>query len=404
MTPSNDHQRPTDDLTTAPGEPVFEPLRPTSSETAPAAETAADPVQTAVDAVSFTGRTGGRSKLRVGVVSGAAVALAVGAVATSFAASPAPTTSGTTSGTVPSGQGSTSALLAPIVLGEPGGDLGGDVDLGRFGGPGGFREITIAAISGSSITLTTDDGWTRTVTVDGDVELTKGGQAIALGGLAVGDQVRFRQTRNDDGTYTVEAIAVVVPSVRGEVSEVSASGFKVTTRDGSVWTITVDGSTEYQYGQGDGTLADVQDGDKVLVLGESSGDNALRALTVQVAGDRAVGTVQSKTDSTIVIEARDGSTVTLHVDGNTVYRVAGVEDADLGDVAVDMAIGVSGRERADGSIDADAIVAGQGGLGRGRGGPGIFKGPGGRGWGEFDHDASDDGGTATPSPSPSAGS
>ncbi len=332
------------------------------------------------------------------------MALAVGAVATSFAASPAPTTSGTTSGTVPSGQGSTSALLAPIVLGEPGGDLGGDLDLGRFGGPGGFREITITAISGSSITLTTDDGWTRTVTVDGDVELTKGGQAIALGDLAVGDQVRFRQTRNDDGTYTVEAIAVVVPSVRGEVSEVGATGFKVTTRDGSVWTITVDGSTEYQYGQGDGTLADVQNGDKVLVLGESSGDNALRALTVQVAGDRAVGTVQSKTDSTIVIEARDGSTVTIHVDADTVYRVAGVEDADLGDVAVDMAIGVSGRERADGSIDADAIVAGKGGLGRGRGGPGIFKGPGGRGWGEFDHDAGDDGGTATPSPSPSAGS
>ena len=53
----------------------------------------------------------------------------------------------------------------------------------------------------------------------------------------------------------------------------------------------------------------------------------------------------------------------------------GVEDADLGDVAVDMAIGVSGRERADGSIDADAVAAGIGhGLKRG-GGLRGFDGP-----------------------------
>ena len=50
--------------------------------------------------------------------------------------------------------------------------------------------------------------------------------------------------RNADGTYTVDRIAVVVPSVRGTVSDVTSSGFKVTTRDGSVWTIAVNGSTE----------------------------------------------------------------------------------------------------------------------------------------------------------------
>ena len=84
------------------------------------------------------------------------------------------------------------------------------------------------------------------------VELTKGGQAIEVSDLEVGDQVRFSQTRNDDGTYTVDAIAVVVPSVRGTVSDVSSTGFKVTTRDGSVWTIAINGTTKYQYGAGDG--------------------------------------------------------------------------------------------------------------------------------------------------------
>lgn len=356
--------------------PIAEPLRPATDHSPTAG--AGNPDPAADQGVAVTTRNAGPGKLRAGVVAGAAVALAVGAVATSLAASPAPAptqVSTTTSNTGASGAGG----LAPAAVLDPAIDASGDAfDQGRNGGRG-FNDITITAISGNNVSLETDDGWTRTIAVTDAVDVTKGGQDIAVSDLAVGDEVRIHQTRNDDGTYTVEAIAVIVPSVRGEVSDVSASGFKVTTRDGSIWTITVDGSTEYRFGGGDGTLADVTNGTNVAVLGESTGDNALKALTVVVPGDRVVGTVKSKTADTIVIEQRDGSTVTVHVDADTTYRVADVEDADLGDVAVDMSIGVSGRERADGSIDADAVMAGDGrgwfrGNGFGRGGHG---GPGG---------------------------
>jgi hypothetical protein len=166
-----------------------------------------------------------------------------------------------------------------------------------------------------------------------------------------------------------------VPSVRGEVSDVSASGFKVTGRGGAVWTIAVNASTEYQFGTGDGSLADVTNGTTAVVQGTSTGDNAITALTVRVKPDRAVGTVTSKTADSITITKRNGSTVTVHVDGDTTYLVAGVENADLGDVAVDMAIGVSGRQRADGSIDADAVAAGTGrGFKRGGGLRGLDRG------------------------------
>src|SRR5688572_19341019 len=202
------------------------------------------------DQVEFSSRTPGPSRRRVGLITGGALALAVGAVATSMAASPAPSTSPTTNGTVP----------APFVAAEPWLDEGVvDLDHGRFGGQG-FREITITAISGSNVTLGTDDGWTRTIAVTDAVDLTKGGQDIAVTDIKVGDQVRFRQTRNDDGTYTVTALAVVVPSVRGTVSDVTSTGFKVTGRDGAVWTITVNATTEYQYGTGTGSLADVTNG------------------------------------------------------------------------------------------------------------------------------------------------
>ena len=313
---------------------VAEPLRPTIRP-APAPAPTADPRPTAP--TPSQPRPGSPGKLRVGVVSGAAVALAVGAVATSFAGSPTPRAT-------TSQPGAAAIAQVPAVLDPALDPLVDGSDLGRFGGPRGFREITISAISGSNVTLTTDDGWTRTIAVTDDVELTKGGQDIAVSDLAVGDQVRFAQTRNDDGTYTVTAIAVVVPSVSGTVSELTDSGFKVTTRDGSVWTITTDGSTAYSYGAADGTRGDLENGAIVLVQGESTGDNALRGLGVRVAAERVIGTVSAKSADTITVTKRDGSTVTVHVSGETEYRVAGAgDDADLADVAVDMGIAVQGR-------------------------------------------------------------
>lgn len=294
--------------------------------------------------MSFSESTGGPSRRRIGLVGGGAILLVVVAAATSMAASPAP--SGTT------------AIPGTLALGGvPGVDGSNAFDGGRFGRHG-LRDVTIIAISGNDVTLGTADGWRRTIAITDAMNLTKGGQDIAVGDLEVGDAVRFRQRRNADGTFTVTDLAVVVPTIRGQVSAVTSSGFKVTTRDGSVWTVTVNGSTKYNYGQGDGSLADVKDGTTVVVSGNTTADNALTALGVRVAPDRAVGTVTAKTADSITIKRRDGSSLTVHVDADTTFRVAGTDNAKLSDITVDMAIGVSGRARADGSIDADAVAAG----------------------------------------------
>ena len=231
-----------------------------------------------------------------------------------------------------------------------------------------MSEITIQSIDGSSLSLATDDGWTRTITVTDDVTVTKGGQEIDASELAVGDQIRLGQTRSDDGVYTVTAIAVVVPHIAGEVSELSSTGFKVTTRDGSVWTVTTDPETVYRFGLADGTAADVKNGDTVLVQGESTGDNALAATSVTVPGDRVGGTVTATTSSSITIETRDGDSVTIHVDGETVYRVLTEDDSDgsLADIAVDDVVTAAGRERSDGSLDAAVVAEGRFGRTRGR--------------------------------------
>lgn len=396
MTPSNDHDR---SAVRPVAEPLAEPLRPAgASDALPAADLAAD-------TVAFSHRTSGPSKLRIGMVAGAAVALAVGAVATSLAASPAPSV------VSPAGGASViSPALAPAAILPAIDDEAAGFDHGRFGGPGGFRDITVGAISGSDLTLKTDDGWSRTIAVTNSIELTKGGQTIALSDLAVGDSVRFSQTRNDDGTYTVTAIAVVVPSVDGTVSDVSDTGFKVTNRDGSVWTISTDSSTTYRRGAVVGSSADVVNGATVRVEGESTGDNALKALTVQTAAEHTLGTVTAKTATTITITTRDGTAVTVNVDGDTAYIVNGDEAANLADITVDMVVGVQGTTGTDGSIAADAIVAGAKGDGRGMpgldggGGPGFGRGGhgGAGGFGGFGGPGDLDADGTTPDAAPSA--
>lgn len=375
-------------------EPVAEPLRPTWAASSEAPEPSAYAAPLAPVAAA------GPSKARVGLVVGAAAALGLGAVATSFAATPAPaavTAPAAVSAPVAPGLAGGGPAVAAIAI-DPLADDGSDtVDRGRFGGPGGFRDVTISAISGSNVTLSTDDGWTRIIAISGDVELTKGGQTIAVSDLAVGDEVRFAQTRNDDGTYTVTAVAVVVPSVSGTISDLGDTSFKVTTRDGSVWTISTNGSTTYRFGLADGTRADLADGGAVYVEGTTTGDNALTALSVTVAADRASGTVTAKTADTITLKTRDGGTVTVNVSADTTYRVAGVTDADLGDITVDMVVSVQGRTGSGSVIDASAVVAGKG-FGRGDGFPGLggmgrHDGMGGPGFGDDD---------AAPSASPSA--
>ena len=71
------------------------------------------------------------------------------------------------------------------------------------------------AISGSSISLATDDGWTRTITVDSGTTYAKAGADITLGDLAVGDTIGFRQTRESDGSWTIDSIQVILPRVAG---------------------------------------------------------------------------------------------------------------------------------------------------------------------------------------------
>jgi hypothetical protein len=177
---------------------------------------------------------------------------------------------------------------------KPDGDRHGFGGPGSFGGLGlggfgrfGARDITITAINGSDLSLKTDDGWTRTITVTSTTTITKGGATITVADLAVGDQIAFAQDRATDGTYNVTAIKVILPTTGGQVSAVNGNTITVTQPGGTTATIHVDGNTKYQVNGAAGALSDIKVGSFIIAEGTQRTDGSLDAAAIH-AGDRGI--------------------------------------------------------------------------------------------------------------------
>ena len=249
-----------------------------------------EPTEPTEPSPSFSQSIGHADRRRVNAVAVACVALVVTATV-AMAASPGPSTTGAppsasngpAASAKPHAQGSgkpdrgafkfkLGAGLAPFALGGPGGGLG------RGG-------VEITAIDGSNMALKTVDGWTRTIQVTSSTQITKGGATITLNDLAVGDTIRFRQKRNDDGSFTVTRIDVVLPAVAGKVTAKTSSTITIQQRDGTSVTIHVDASTKFRVhgAKSDASLSDVAVGMGLIADSEKNADGSLDAVRV-VAG------------------------------------------------------------------------------------------------------------------------
>ena len=309
----------------------------------------------------FSARLRGPDLLRIGVVLGAFGILLVSAALT-LAASPAPAVSPSASaqpnpnnrnGGAPGvGRRSPGFFAGPGILGWPG--FRGERGFGGFA----FGPITITSIDGSKISLKTVDGWTRTITITDSTTITRASQKISLADLKVGDTIRFQQTRQSDGSFTVESIEVVLPRVAGTVTAVNGNSFTLKSRDGTTWTIDVNGSTTYTVGSKTGAKGDVKTGAEVLVEGTQASGNNLTAAAVHIQLPRVAGEVTAKNGNTLTVKRFEGTTLKVTVSGSTTYRVRGVNSPSLADVKVGNFIVAEGTQNADGSIEASSVFAG----------------------------------------------
>ena len=319
-----------------------------------------EPVQPVINGPSGPPSPRRRGGLRLGLLIAAGLALAVPVIAiTAAPRGQAPTLA---AGASASAGASDDHEVGPkkdkTLKGNNGLGRGNGNGNGGLKGIGGPRApITIRAISGSQVSLATEDGWSRTITVTPTTVITKGGQPIAVGDLKVGDQIRFAQTRNDDGSYSITAIAVPTPVAGGEVTAVDASSITVKGRGGATSVITVTDATVYQLGKAAGTKSDVKVGVKVTAQGTTSGDT-FTAITVRVSLPEVGGEVSAKSKDSITIKRRDGSTTVVHVTDKTTFEVDDKDAASLADVAIGDRIEAEGTLRSDGSMDAVAVESG----------------------------------------------
>ncbi len=319
----------------------------------------------------------GLTAVAVGLASGGAPAAAAPAVANARGVLLGADTG---TWTAPNG-GTATAPNVTGMMGDPDGNgFGPGAGMGRgghMGNRGMFASISITSIDGTKLTLATADGWTRTIDAAG-ATVTKGGQAVNLSTLKVGDSIVFDQARQADGAYKITTIRIVLPHAGGTVKSVSDSSVTLTQRDGTPKVIALTGSTTYQLAGAASTRAALTVGADVVAEGTTATDGTFTATLVNIRAAQAGGTVTAKTATSITVKTRDGSSLTIKVGSTTSYQVAGSTTATLSDVAVGANVTAKGTRNADGTFSATIVRAFAAGSGMGPGwGPGM--GPGMRG-------------------------
>jgi len=144
-----------------------------------------------------------------------------------------------------------------------------------------------------------------------------------------------------------------------EITAIDGSNVSLKTVDGWTRTIEVTSSTQITKGGATIALGDLQVGDTIRFQQKRNTDGSFTVTHIAVVLPTVAGTVTAKTGSTITILQGDGSSVTVHVDASTTFRVQGKNGAaSLSDVTVGMVVIANGEKNADGSLNAARVVAG----------------------------------------------
>lgn len=148
---------------------------------------------------------------------------------------------------------------------------------------------TVTAVDASSMTIERRNGTEATVNVSDEttVNLVATQSDGAVGDIQVGDSVKVRGSRNDDGSVDARSITVQ-PSgdkVSGRVGAVDGSTITLNRRGGTM-TVNTNGDTAIFVDGEAATLADITEGMKVTAYGAEQGEDALDATLVLAKAGR----------------------------------------------------------------------------------------------------------------------
>ena len=166
----------------------------------------------------------------------------------------------------------------------------------------------------------------------------------------------------------------------GEVTTIDGSSLTVQTRNDETVTVTSSDDTKVMLVEthSEGSISDIQVGDKIGVHGQKNDDGTVDAqgIVVLPRGDMAGGKVTAVNGVTITVDnPKDGET-TIITNGDTQFKIGPDGDGSLEDVATDSFVMALGEKQDDDSLAARQVMVGKPGM-RGPGGPPHDPGHGG---------------------------
>jgi hypothetical protein len=212
----------------------------------------------------------------------------------------------------------------------------------------------LTGISDDTLTVETSRGLATVRVDDETVYRVPDVEDPGLDDLGVGMRIVARGTLNPDGSLLAQAVAVPGVGHRpvrllGEVLEVEGDTFTIRAdrgrQSGRQFRVLTDETTEFRVpGVENPSIADLQVGDQIAGEGVVEEDGTGRATLVVVLPEqvaRLSGKVTAIEELTLALDT-PGGVVNVVTDADTIFRVPGVEEAALDDVAVGDQVDVAG--------------------------------------------------------------
>ncbi len=218
-----------------------------------------------------------------------------------------------------------------------------EIELARLSG-------IVTAVSGDSITVANEQGFTHTIVVTSTTTFALEGSSATLANVVVGSRIHATGVIGTDGT-TLDAMSVLINPyhqskssavTRGDVTAVTSTSLTVSGRDGVLTTFLVTPTTIFSEGRTQATFANVSVGEQVSVLVSPSSPTT--ALRVSVMLSRVEGVVTAVSGDAITVKSHHGDVQTIAVSTSTTFSMRN-NSATLADVVV------GARVRAEGVAD-----------------------------------------------------
>ncbi len=145
----------------------------------------------------------------------------------------------------------------------------------------------VTSINGNTITLSYGNkGGQTTVTTSDATKYYVAGQPVSASTLQQDDTVGVAGPGSQKSGVAATAIFIHEPATEGTVTGVNGNTITLKTKDGTTWTITVNGDTKYFQGKQPAALSAVQVNSKIRAVGLKTGDDALTAIVVRIAAPK----------------------------------------------------------------------------------------------------------------------